>query len=135
MLPQRRQRHGAGFRCDDGDEASLAGKIERIETEQLAHRADGVVDRYRGLRQLHREPRRACQFVCDRREAAARRVAHEAQAGDRRQRLRLRQDARGIRLQVAAQAEILPRQHDRGAMVADRPTDEDLVARPHVAQP
>ena len=45
--------------------------------------------------------------------------------------LRLGQHAGRVRLEVAAQAEFLPRQHDRRAVFTDRAAHEHAIAGPH----
>ena len=71
----------------------------------------------------------ARDVVHDRREPAARRIAHEAQTVELAQRQRQGQHARGVRLQVAAQSELLAGEKHRDTMRADRTAHQHRVRR------
>ncbi len=117
------------IRRGHGDDAPFARQIIRVVAQDGAEGTHGVADRNAGFGEAHAEARRRRDFVRDRRESAARRIAHEAQAIDRGERRGQRRHGRAIRLDGSLQLEFLAREHHGDAVIADRPADEQHVAR------
>ena len=89
-------------RADNGHDPTFAGEEQRIVAEYLAHAAHRIADRNGGFATAARSSPRMRDLVRHGGQPAARRVAHEAQAGQSQQRLRQRQDAGAVGTQVAA---------------------------------
>jgi hypothetical protein len=72
--------------------------------------------------------------MCDGREPTACGIAHEPQPFYCHQCLRLAAARCRRPIEVAAQPEFLAREHDRGAMLADRAADQYTIAGAHAVQ-
>ena len=63
------------------DDPTLAGEVIRIVTEHLADRLHLIANRDVGLTETHRGTGSVRNFMCNGRQAAARRISHEAESG------------------------------------------------------
>ena len=108
---------------------AFVGDVQRIQSQQFASAADRVA--HGNLSSKRTCPAAiARQFVQRCRHAAARRIAHPADARARRldQRLHQRQHGAGIGAQVGLQFQFAARQQNRDAVIADRAGEQHLVA-------
>ena len=89
--------------------------------------------RERGLVDLDADVRGARDLVRDAREAAARRIAHAADARARGEHgARERDERRGVALEPGLELEALAHRQDRDPVIADRARHEHAIARPRV---
>jgi hypothetical protein len=115
----------------DGDQAALAGDVHRVDAEEFGGAADFGPDRDVILADQHADVGGLGDLVEDRRHPAAGRVAHRP---DLRHRVQQPRDQavqrRGVGFDVRFDVQLAAGQHDRDAVVADRPGHDDGVARP-----
>ena len=131
---QRAQRRLRRLGSDEGDQLALVRDVHRVDPEDLGGARHRRLDRHVGLAHDHRHAGRPRQLVEHRGHTAAGGVAHAAQLLARgvQQRVDRRPQRARVRLHRRVELELPAREHDRRPVVADRPRDEDAVARAQV---
>jgi hydrogenase maturation protein HypF len=112
------------------DQAAFARHIHRVDAKQLAGTADLGTHWDVGLADQHPRLRRPGDLVENGRHAAAGGVTHRPNAGDRVQQSRDQAvQRRGVRANVCLDVQLTAGQHDRDAVITDRPGHDDGVTR------
>jgi len=114
-----------------GDQASLAGHVHRVDPQQLAGAADLGPHRDVVLDREHAHVGGPGDLVEYGGHTAPGGVAHRPRTGHRVKQGRHQPVQRGgVRADVGLDVQLAAGQHDRYPVIADRPGDDDGVARP-----
>ena len=115
--------------ADDGNHASLTGKIERIKAEQVTERLHIRIDRDGSLIQLHAPFRMFDELCACRGQSASGRIPHDAQSFGFHGGSGLFAQWSTVAAQLSLQADIFPGHEHRCPMAADAAGKDDLISR------
>ena len=137
VASQSAQRGFRQFGGNDGEKLPFVSDVQRVEAQQFARAAHGIAHRNFFFEQNDAKSAISRQFIQRSGHAAARGIAHPANAcaGFAHQRLNQRQHGARVGAQFGFQIEFSSGQQNGNAVIANRAREQNFVAWLHGLRP